>query len=58
MNKLRKSLLAIVPAAGAAMLAGRDAGAQSAGIDEKEGTATAPGYKHDAAALDGQKKTQ
>ena len=58
MNKLRRSLLAVVPAAGIAMLAGRDASAQSARIDEKEATATALGYKHDAAAVDVKKYTQ
>jgi len=58
MNKLRRSLLAFLPAAAGAMLAGRGASAQSARIDEKDATATALGYKHDAAAVDVKKYAQ
>ncbi|MCX7151793.1 MAG: high-potential iron-sulfur protein [Proteobacteria bacterium] len=58
MNKLRRSLLAFLPAAAGEMLAGRGASAQSARIDEKDVTATALGYKHDAAAVDVKKYPQ
>ena len=58
MNKLRRSLLAIVPAASVALLAGRTVSAQSARVDEQAANAVALGYKHDAAAIDTKKYGQ
>lgn len=58
MNKSRRSILAFVPAAGVALLAGRAAVAQPARVDEKDAVAVALGYKHDAAAVDTKKHAQ
>ena len=58
MNKSKRSLIALIPAAGVALLAGRAGFAQSARLDEKDAVAVALGYKHDAAAVDTKKHTQ
>ena len=58
MNKSRRSILAFVPAAGVALLAGRAAIAQPARVEEKDAVAVALGYKHDAAAVDTKKHAQ
>ena len=51
-------MLALVPAAGVMLLAGRGAFAQPARVDEKDANAAALGYKHDAAAVDTKKYAQ
>ena len=58
MNKLRRSLLTIVPAASVVLLAGRTVSAQSARVDEKDANAVALGYKHDVVTLDTKKYGQ
>ena len=58
MNKSKRSLLTLVPAAGVVLLAGRAASAQPARLDEKDAIAVALGYKHDAAAVDTKKYGQ
>lgn len=58
MNQYRRSLLALAPAAGVALLAGRAAYAQPARVDEKDANAVALGYKHDASAVDTKKFPQ
>ena len=58
MNNARRSLIALAPAAGLALLGGRVASAQPARADEKDANAVALGYKHDAAAVDPKKHGQ
>ena len=58
MNQFRRSLLALVPAAGVVLLAGKTASAQPARADEKDAAAVALGYRHDAATVDTKKFAQ
>jgi High potential iron-sulfur protein len=58
MDRFRRNLIAIMPAAGAAVLAGRVSAAQPARADEKDPTAVALGYKHDASTVDVKKFPQ
>lgn len=58
MNKSRRALLAVVPAAVVVLLAGRAVSAQAAKVDEKDAAAVVLGYKHDAEDVDTTKFNQ
>ena len=52
MNQSKRSLLALVPAAGLLLLAGKAASEQSSRVDEKDAIAVALSYKHNATQVD------
>ena len=58
MNRHRRILLALVPAAGGALVASRVAHAQAARVEESDANAQALGYKHDASTVDTKKYPQ
>lgn len=57
-NQSRRSLLAIAPAAGVVLLAGRAVAAQPARVEEKDAIAVALAYTHNATMVDTKKHGQ